>query len=166
MKPSLISAKHLHIHLPPMSIAMPWPTPGSAPEPVDEPAHRFQLSNDGTTVIDHRTGLMWAAEESGARMDFASAETYCSELRLGGFDDWRLPDLPELEGIRDLTRHEPCIDTSVFKSNSTWVWSRTPTAWSSGYAWLVDFDYGHVYYLHRNYTAFVRAVRRVAPASQ
>ncbi|MCP1375990.1 RNA-directed DNA polymerase [Dyella lutea] len=39
-------------------------------------------------------------------------------------------------------------------------------AWSSDYAWIVNFNNGNVNNNHRNNTAFVRAVRRVAPASE
>ena len=166
MKSSLINAKHLHIHLPPLSIGVPWPTLTASPEPAETPANRFHLSEDGITVTDHRTGLMWQAQESSDRMNFADAEKHCAELRLGGFDDWRLPDLEELESIRDLSCHEPCLDTSVFKSNSSWVWSRTPTAWSPDCAWFVNFLNGHVDHYHRYNHAFVRAVRRVSLAGQ
>ncbi|HET6805648.1 MAG TPA: DUF1566 domain-containing protein [Frateuria sp.] len=127
---------------------------------------RFELSADGATVTDHKTGLQWAAEESPKQLDFEAAEQHCASLRLGGFDDWRLPDLEELESIRDLSRHNPCIDTAFFKSNANWVWSRTPTAWSSGCAWFVLFNSGHVHDCSRHDRAFVRAVRRVSPAGQ
>jgi hypothetical protein len=128
-------------------------------------AERFELRPDGTTV-DHKTGLQWATEESPKQLNFEEAEKHCAALRLGGFDDWRLPDLEELESIRDLGRHNPCIDPKFFKSNANWVWSRTPTAWSSGCAWVVYFYYGNVNYDDRYGRAFVRAVRRVSPAGQ
>jgi hypothetical protein len=128
---------------------------------------RFERSSDGTTVTDHKTGLQWAAEESAKELTFADAEKHCAELRLGGFEDWRLPDLEELESLRDLTRHNPCIDTAFFKSNAGWTWTRTPTAWSSGCAWIVHFDGGYVDYGNRHDRAFVRAVRGVSsPAGQ
>ena len=171
MNSPAIRIKHVHLHLPPISLGsaallasmgMPRPTP----EPVATPTARFELAADGATVIDHRTGLMWTQEESPKRLTFADAKSYCTELRASGFTDWRLPDLEELESIRDLTRHKPCLDTSVFKSNSSWVWSRTPTAWSPDYAWFVYFYDGDVGDNRRDSDAFVRAVRRVSPAGQ
>ena len=172
MKPSLINVKHLHIHLPqfppiPSAELLANPIPAHLGEAMAEaPIARFELSANGATVIDHRTVLMWTQEESPKRLTFAEAESHCTELRTGGFTDWRLPDLEELESIRDITRHKPCLDTSVFKSNSSWVWSRTPTAWSPDFAWVVGFYDGYVYGSHRDDGAFVRAVRRVSPAGQ
>ncbi|HET6807230.1 MAG TPA: DUF1566 domain-containing protein [Frateuria sp.] len=164
-----IRIQHLSIHLaesgtlldaiPGISVTTGDPTNAAR-------APRFSSSKDDTVITDHKTGLQWAAEESAERMTFAAAEKHFAALRLGGFDDWRLPDLEELESIRDLTRHEPCIDTGYFKSNSGWVWSRTPCAWSSDCAWIVSFYNGLVHGLRRSGSAFVRAVRRVSPAGQ
>ena len=39
-------------------------------------------------------------------------------------------------------------------------------AWSSGCAWIVNFNNGNVNNNNRNNRAFVRAVRRVSPAGQ
>ncbi|WP_458068682.1 Lcl C-terminal domain-containing protein [Rhodanobacter sp. BL-MT-08] len=125
-------------------------------------ADRFLRAYDEPVVVDNKTRLMWGSAESEKRMTFEEAEAYVASLKLGGFDDWRLPDLEELESIRDLTRHDPCIDTAFFQSNSSWVWSRTPCAWSSDYAWLVVFGDGAVYDGHRSGAAFVRPVRSVS----
>lgn len=124
------------------------------------------LAKDGQIVIDHQTGLMWAANESAERMDFATAEKYCKELKLGTYSDWRLPELHELESIREIACHNPCINTDFFKSYAHWVWTSTPCAWSSDRAWIVHFYYGAVYDGLRSDRAFVRAVRRVSPAGQ
>ena len=128
---------------------------------------RFELSADGTYVIDHKTGLMWARDES-KRGDYASAEKHCAELRLGGFDDWRLPTLDELQSIVDRTRYNPAIDSGVFKTNGNWTWTSSEYAGNpgpSGSVWIVGFYYGGVDYYHRLSAAFARAVRAV-PAGQ
>lgn len=167
MQPApIFNIQHLHIHAGTLlSTAFGEPIAGSV-EDTAAKASRFSLSADGLIVIDHKTGLQWAAKESATRMDFEAAEKHCAALRLGGFNDWRLPDLEELESIRDLTRHAPCIDTAFFTSNKDWVWSRTPCAWSSDRAWVVYFSYGGVGSSGRGSHAFVRAVRRVSPAGQ
>jgi hypothetical protein len=54
-------------------------------------------SADGVAVID---GLMWALTMS-ALVPWSEAEEFCDTLRLGGFDDWRLPLLAELESLHD-----------------------------------------------------------------
>jgi hypothetical protein len=167
MQPApIFNIQHLHIHPGTLvSTAFGEPIAGSV-EDTAAKASRFSLSADGLIVTDHKTDLQWAAKESATRMDFEAAEKHCAALRLGGFNDWRLPDLEELESIRDLTRYAPCIDTAFFTSNNDWVWSRTPCAWSSDLAWIVDFGSGGVGDGGRLGGAFVRAVRRVSPAGQ
>jgi hypothetical protein len=131
---------------------------------INSSAARYEISEDGTTVTDHATGLMWARDELPGQ-DYAAAEQAVSDLRLGGHSDWRLPDRHELLTIVDLSRYEPAIDTSVFKSAARWNWTRTPCAWSSTHVWIVHFGLGDVAYDNRSGGGLARAVR-VAPAGQ
>ena len=58
----------------------------------DEPAAppRFVDNNDGT-VTDTKTKLMWQKEDNGKAVTFVEAKAYCTNLKLGGHTDWRLP---------------------------------------------------------------------------
>lgn len=47
-------------------------------------------------VVD---GRAWAVEDSGEPASWAEAEDYCNTLEAGGFADWRLPSLFELESL-------------------------------------------------------------------
>ena len=84
-------------------------------------------------VIDHATGLMWSVESLGDPSDddsglpHAECEKRCAELRLLGFDDWRLPTRAELAGLIDDTRHEPAIDTALFPRVKP-RWRATPAS--------------------------------------
>ena len=127
---------------------------------------RFELSPCGLMVTDHRLQLMWAADESPKGLTHAKAEKYAADLRLGGFDDWRQPDRWELCSICDLTRTDPCIDTSVFRSNGSWVWTRENYASVSGCAWNVNFFLGYTDIDLPSYEARVRAVRSVASSAR
>jgi hypothetical protein len=178
MNKPVINIKHVTINLQPSDATSPLNTlfadslaksfasggfaRAAASNDSDAAAARFERASDAPLVTDHKTGLMWAAEESPKRMNFAEAEAYAADLRLGDHSDWRLPDLSELESLRDLSRHEPCINTNFFKSNGSWVWSRTPCAWSSVHAWFVSFYLGYVSSYGRNGPAFVRPVRAVS----
>jgi hypothetical protein len=58
----------------------------------------FRNVGDGT-VTDEKAGLMWTQNANIMDTDGVSwddAITYCNELRLGGYDDWRLPTPDEL----------------------------------------------------------------------
>lgn len=87
-----------------------------------------------------------------------TASTYCSELTLGGYTDWRLPADTELEGIVDYGRHTPAIDTSYFTKTGTATWSRT-TANNEKGAVNVYID-GQVLGSYKNANISVRCVRK------
>jgi formylglycine-generating enzyme required for sulfatase activity len=45
---------------------------------------------------------MWAAKDNGKSVSWHKATKYCRNLRLGGYSDWRLPTIDELEGLVNL----------------------------------------------------------------
>ena len=122
---------------------------------------------DHVAVIDNTRGLMFAVESLGDPDDADDGISHdhcverCKELRLLGYDDWRLPTRAELAGLIDDTRHEPAIDTRILpRVKPRWHWTSTPAAWSSASAWLVNFGVGGVSYLPRYGYGFALAVRR------
>jgi len=71
--------------------------------------------------------------------------TYCSDLTLGGYTDWRLPTVTELEGIVDYSKEHPSIDTAYFNHvSSSGYWSSSTWENYKGNAWIVYFDNGDV----------------------
>ena len=67
------------------------------------PEGRFVDNGDGT-ITDLATGLMWQKADSGMTLNWEEALEYSEELELGGHDDWRLPNVKELQGILDYSR--------------------------------------------------------------
>ncbi len=61
---------------------------------------RFIAHDDGT-LLDTKTSLMWAAKDNGYNIDWPEAKKYCESFRLGGFTDWRMPTIKELETLYD-----------------------------------------------------------------
>ena len=128
----------------------------------------YDTTTPHVAVVDNATGLMWSVESLGDPSDddsglpHAECEKRCAELRLLGFDDWRLPTRAELAALIDDTRHDPAIDTALFpRVKPRWHWTSTPAAWSSASAWYVGFYNGVVDDLHRrNLNGFALAVRR------
>ena len=59
------------------------------------------IANDDGTVLDTKTNLMWAATDNGADINRQGAKSYCENYRGGGYTDWRMPTMNELEGLRD-----------------------------------------------------------------
>ena len=78
------------------------------------------LDNGDGTVTDQATGLMWMQSDSGEGMDWQEALAYAESNKTAGFDDWRLPDVKELQSIVDYTRspatHQSAAIDPVFQA--------------------------------------------------
>jgi hypothetical protein len=120
---------------------------------------RFKDNGDGT-VTDHCTGLMWQKDtgNDGNTLNWCGALAYCENLSTAGHDDWRLPDVRELQSIVDYGRLGPAIDP-VFGVNSSSYWSSTSSAGASDAAWDVTFEDGNLGDSGKDDERYVRAVR-------
>ncbi|CAN2042770.1 exported hypothetical protein [Candidatus Magnetomoraceae bacterium gMMP-15] len=130
----------------------------SGQDPVIEYLDNLVINGDGT-VIDTKTGLMWQQATSD-RMNWKDALAYCENLTLGGYSDWRLPNIKELVSIIDLKNYYPAIDTIHFPDTvSSYYWSSVSYAANTNRAWVVYFhsggDDGH----NKSNSDYVRAVR-------
>ena len=73
------------------------------------------VDNGNGTVTDKKTGLMWQkGDNNGETKKWKEALQYCEALELGGYDDWRLPNIRELRSIVDYSKFNPATD-SVFQ---------------------------------------------------
>jgi len=119
---------------------------------------RFIDNNDGT-ILDMETSLMWAKEGSSKELNFADAEKYCKDSKIGGFKDWRLPTVKELISIVDYEKYRPAINP-VFKCESSWYWSGSSYADGADSAWVVYFGSGGVSWYGGSGGNYVRPVRQ------
>ena len=124
------------------------------------------IDNGDETVTDTSTGLMWQKDGSAQR-NWKEALSYCENLSLAGYDDWRLPDINELQSLVDFRRYDPAIDPSFSNTDSSYYWSSTTDVdGTDSYAWVIDFSSGYTYsnsYKSSNYN--VRALRGGYPIS-
>jgi hypothetical protein len=65
------------------------------------------IAYDNGTVLDTKTKLMWAAKDNGSDINWVNAKFYCENYRGGGYNDWRMPTLDELEGLYDASKSRP-----------------------------------------------------------
>lgn len=121
---------------------------------------RFERNDDGI-VTDHKTGLQWQDDYGGAiKLDeWNDAIAYCENLSLGGYADWRLPNIRELLSIADRSRSDPAIDPVFQSVSSGGYWSSTTFADSTGFAWYVYFYDGFSAYNVKGDDGYVRCVR-------
>jgi hypothetical protein len=96
-------------------------------------------------VTDNVTGLMWQDDAAAATitLTYSNAITYCENLVLGVYNDWRLPAIDELASIVKYGTYNPSAD-SVFQNivNDDYLSSTTSIYESKTYALEIDFDDG------------------------
>ena len=90
-------------------------------------------------------------------MDWDNAQEYAELRRLGGYEDWRVPNIHELFGIVDLSRFNPA--TEMPNTFAERYWSSSTSAYYTYYAWNVNFYSGLVYSYNKTFTSCVRCVR-------
>jgi hypothetical protein len=123
-----------------------WPMPNAQVEVMaGAPNLESYTDNGDGTVTDNVTKLMWQQLTPTANYTQAQSISYCAQLALGGFDDWRLPAVLELISIVDTGTYNPSIDSTVFPGTPAvgFYWSTTPYAGNPGNAWGVYFNNGY-----------------------
>jgi hypothetical protein len=142
---------------------------------------KYAVRKDGT-VKDANTTLIWEVKCSGVGCpalhdvnnaypwsgngttdtiwDWRAAINAEGGKGYAGHNDWRIPNVRELQSIVDYEGLSPAIDpifgpTAVSDS----YWSSTTFAPTPSNAWLVLFDNGGVFDLDKSFARFVRAVR-------
>lgn len=138
-------------------------------------------SRSGNIVIDNVTKLQWQDNETVAKLwvthentiagryDDTSgdtATTYCSDLSLGGYLDWRLPAVGELETLVDSGQNYPYFTENIFQhiispggSSNWYFYSSDTSVFDAGSVWVVDFDRGGTYSYSKSIGGLVRCVR-------
>ena len=116
----------------------------------EETAINAFIDNEDGTVTDEATGLMWMEADAGYAMEWDDALEYAENLEYAGYNDWRLPNIKELQSIVDYTGSYPAIDPEYFtnteleENENYYFWSSTSAYFSkelpdNGYAWYVAF---------------------------
>lgn len=120
----------------------------------------FKDNGDGT-VTDNVTGMLWQKQDDNKTREWEGANSYCEELKLGGFSDWRLPTRRELVGIVDFSRVNPAIDPTVFPGTATrYYWSSTVSPFVNNGVWALSFDNGFLVDVSKTgFSYYARCVR-------
>ena len=160
----MISAAIVHAE----QICKPESIPASTPDSQ-------LVDNSNGTVTDSATGLMWKKCLEGFSGDNCESGTpdYLTWQKalqqpsavnnsggFAGYTDWRLPNINELVSLVEEQCSDPAINLNRFPNTpSSLVWSGSPLADYSGYAWFVFFFNGFSYANDRNNYYAVRLVR-------
>lgn len=90
---------------------------------------------------DPRTKLMWAAADNGSGVTVSQAHSYCRKLTLGGFRDWRLPEIDEVQTLFGGERDDRGYRIVGPLKLTGWAWSAT-TGNEPAENWTLDLGDG------------------------
>lgn len=122
----------------------------------------FTRDDTKKIVTDNATHLQWQdnADAKNITKKWRAAIDYCEGSSLGGYTDWRLPNINELKSIVDRSKFNPTIVTGFQNVSSDVYWSSTTVEDYKNDAWFVYFGSGYVGYVSKdNYYYYVRCVR-------
>ncbi len=122
-----------------------------------------QFTIRSSTFIDNKNGYMWEKPKKD-EMNWYNAKSYCENLNLDGYSDWKLPSRDELHtlmtayyGKYDSNRdtwfnnneHKrndglflPKEISGMFVKVGSWYWSSSINETYSSYSWIVGFNSG------------------------
>jgi hypothetical protein len=128
------------------------------------PGQRFIHNRD--TVVDNLTGLVWTRNANCAKetVNWQSALEAVRTMngeKAYGYQDWRLPNIRELESLTGMGQHTPALPIRhPFQEVQAWYWSSTTSTYDSRYAWVLYIVDGAVGVGHKPRSDFfVWAVR-------
>ncbi|KHE92612.1 MAG: hypothetical protein SCABRO_01645 [Candidatus Scalindua brodae] len=128
---------------------------------------------DESVVIDTCTNLTWQRFPRNERKNWSEALVFARDLTLGGFDDWRIPNVHELLSLVHYGRSngigipalDPVFDFSFDGDDVSGVrsydnyWTSTSVNHLKGSAWYVSFINGEHGFVEKSLKQSIRAVR-------
>lgn len=127
------------------------------------PSPRFAAGSgvEAECVTDKLTGLMWVRVPTAVADTWANALNNANSLTLCGFSDWRLPNVYELESLRNSeSATSTFLNAQGFSGVSAGVyWSSTSWPGNAVYAWAVYLDDGYVFTLVKTDSYYIWPVR-------
>ncbi len=105
-------------------------------------ANHFSDNLNGT-ITDNITNLIWQKKSMNDSLTWEDALVKADTMILGGYSDWRLPNIKELQSINVEQIMNPSIITTYFTNiGINKVWSSTTLPNQITKAWYLDTKYG------------------------
>lgn len=121
-------------------------------------------NNGNGTVTDNLTGLMWVQAPASDTLNWENALTTAESLSFAGYDDWRLPNIKELQSINDESIANPSVSATYFSiGNNRQVWSSTTLVNQPTQAWYLQTKFGITTYSPKTSRLYVMFVRTSTP---
>lgn len=108
------------------------------------------------TFRDPESRLMWPTHDNGLDVDWEAAGLYCENLEHGGWEDWRLPTLQELDELQAMwsLRSYKTVDPILLTSCCPW----SSDLIDEENAWNFNFRYRRAFRGHLRYSNNLRAL--------
>lgn len=112
-------------------------------------------------VVDNKQQLMWQDNEETSlyQENITIGKTYCENLILNSYTDWRIPTIKELQTILDVQEKKIAINKEFQYTKASRYWSSTPVFENKNSFWYVDFSTGEIDYQTQNQKYSIRCVR-------
>ena len=121
------------------------------------------LVKNSSYVIDKENSLFWQDKlvNVNIRKSHDEAIKYCKDLRLGEYDNWKLPTVKQYKTI--INKENEIAIKKQFKYILPVDYWTIDTRWQSlnRYAYYIFFKSGSVYYNNKSQLKFVRCVREI-----
>lgn len=112
-----------------------------AQAPVIVPVHFTDINNE--IITDELTGLSWQKSPYYDSLTWEDALLFADTLSLGGYTDWRLPNIKELFSINDNSRSNPSLPVAFFNvAAAAKYWSSTSLPNQTTKAWYINTQFG------------------------
>jgi formylglycine-generating enzyme required for sulfatase activity len=125
---------------------------------ISIPETRFTKNSDGT-VFDIFTGLYWQQVISNTQYTWEEALAYAKASQLGGKNDWRIPNIKEIQSLNNVKLSKPSFDKSIFTMINGNYWSSTTIQNNPNLAWDINTDFGIVSYNDKTKKEYLILVR-------
>jgi len=137
----------------------------------------FFTANSNGTVTDQVNGLMWAkcadgqsgtncGTGSATSVSWSQALNIAYDSTLSGYDNWRLPNIKELQTLIDYNSFSPSAYTNFFPgTTNSKFWTASPAIFNSNYTWVADFSSGNIDVSTANSNNALRIVRSIPLAA-
>ena len=118
------------------------------------------INNGNGTSTDIVTGLMWKQVATTDSITWEQALIDAEGLSYAGYNDWRMPNIKELQSINDETLINPSVNTNFFTlTGAKRYWSSTTLPNQTTKAWYFDTQFGittYAFKTSRQYLLYVR----------
>jgi hypothetical protein len=119
------------------------------------------------TIIDDNSKKMWqdTKDNKTLQLSHEKAASYCEDLKLDGYTNWRLPTIDEYKAILDYKRKK--YDTTLPRAfrnavkKDYWTNNRTWNRNFGLYGYYLVVKSGSFYYQNRTYKKYVRCIRNI-----